>query len=152
VRLRVIQPTEFRSRPPTRASRLEQIGGASLFLVVTALWIFGLVSSEQGSIEYKGFLIVIAAGLSAVSLVITGYLLGRWVYALAFVWVPGAAMTAAGFLMNPTPGGDETGGGLIFLGPLVALFAGLYFVPLIAFGVWLRPRQETVPPGEESVS
>jgi len=45
----VIKPAEFRSRPPIRTSWLELIGGASLFLVVTALWIFGLVSAEQDS-------------------------------------------------------------------------------------------------------
>jgi hypothetical protein len=118
------------------------IGGATLFLVVTALWIFGLVSAEQNSVAYPDFFVVIAAVLSAVSLVITGYLLGRWEYALSFVWIPGAAMTAAGFLMNPTPGGDETGGALIFVGPLVALFGGVYFVPLIALGIWLRRMQE----------
>src|SRR5207247_4022522 len=43
---------------------------------------------------------------------------------------------------NPTPGGDETGGALIFLGPPVALFGGLYFVAVIALGVWLRRRRE----------
>jgi hypothetical protein len=139
----VIQPAEFWSRPPIRTSRLERIGGASLFLVVTVVWIFGLVSGEQGSIAYEDFVILIAAIVSALSLVITGYLLGRWVYALWFVWIPGAAMTAAGFWMNPTPGGDETGGALIFLGPLVSLFGGLYLVPLIALGVWLRRRRET---------
>ena len=143
----MIQPAKFWSRRPIRTSRLELIGGASLFLVVTALWIFGLVSAEQDSITYQDFFVAIASVLSAVSLVITGYLLRRWVYALAFVWIPGAAMTAAGFWMNPTPGGDETGGALIFVGPLVALFGGLYFVPLIALGLWLRRRRERVRPG-----
>ena len=143
----MIRPAEFRSRPPIPASRLEQIGGASLFLVVTALWIIGLVAAELGSMTYEDFLVLIAAGLSAVSLVVTGYFLGRWVYALLFVRVPGAAMTAAGFWMNPTPGGDETGGAFIFVGPLLALFGGLYFVPLIALGVWLRRSRETVHTG-----
>ena len=100
--------------------------------------------NEQGSIAFEDFVVLIAAG--AVSLVLTGYLLGRRVYALWFVWIPGMAMTAAGFWMNPTPGGDETGGALIFLGPLVALFGGLYFVAVIALGVWLRRRRERVRP------
>jgi hypothetical protein len=147
----VIEPAAFWSRAPIRTSRLELIGGASLFLVVTVFWIFGLVSAEQDSITYEDFFVAIAAVLSAVSLVMTGYLLGRWVYALWFVWIPGVAMTAAGFWMNPTPGGDETGGALIFVGPLVALFGGLYFVPLIALGVWLR-RRRTVHPGFASRS
>jgi hypothetical protein len=41
--------------------------------------------------------------------------------------------------MTPTPGGDEAGGGLIFFGGLL-LIPGwpLYFLPLIAAGVYLR--------------
>jgi hypothetical protein len=125
----VIPPGEFRSRPPILASRLEQIGGASLLLVVTVFWIFAL-SADTNSIAWDGSFELIAAVFSTISLVVTGYLLGQW-YVLGIVWIPGLAMTAVGFLI---PSRD----GLIFLGPLVALFGGLYFVPFIALGVWLR--------------
>lgn len=110
----------------------------TLFLAVTAGWNLGLASAEQNWMRYEDLLLLVAAGLSAVSVVVTGYL-GRFRDALVLGWIPGATMVAIGFSMSPEPGGDETGGGMIFIGGLL-LIPGwpLYFFPLIGLGVVLR--------------
>jgi hypothetical protein len=114
--------------------------GVSLFLVVTACWVLGLAAWEQGWIVVSEFLFLAGAGASAVSLLLTGYL-GRTKDALWLGWIPGTTMMAVGFAMTPTPGGDETGGSLVFFGGLVLIGWPIYFFPLIALGVWLRRRR-----------
>lgn len=132
--------------PSTNPSRRERGAGVTLFLLVTACWTLWLASAEQGWIGYGdgygSFVLLIAAGLSAISLVMTGYLLGRTWAALWLGWVPGATMAAVGFSMTPTPGGDEAGGGLIFIGGLLLMLGWpAYFFPLIAIGAALRRRR-----------
>jgi hypothetical protein len=124
-------------------SSRRRLAGDALFLVVTACWVLGLASWEQGWIDVSVFLFAVAAVLSAVSVVVTGYL-GRFVDAALLGWIPGVAMMATGFAMNPEVGGDETGGTLIFFGGLVLIGWPIYFLPLIGLGVWLqrwRPAQ-----------
>jgi hypothetical protein len=96
---------------------------------------------DQGWLEVSESAFAIAAGLSAVSVVLTGYL-GRTKDALWLGWIPGTAMVAAGIAMTPTPGGDEAGASLIFFGGLT-LIPGwpLYFFPLIAAGAYIRSRR-----------
>ena len=51
-------------------------------------------------------------------------------------------MMAIGFAMTPTPGGDETGGNMVFFGGLLlGLGWPFYFLPLIAIGGGLRRRR-----------
>ena len=123
---------------------LDRWAGALLFLVVTACWMFGLVSAELNWIHYADFFLVIATLLSLVSVVLTGYL-GRIQDAAWLGWIPGATMLAIGVAMSPDPGGDETGGALIFVGGLVLVGWAVYFFPLIALGVWLRVLRERRP-------
>ena len=121
--------------------RARRAAGITLFLAVTACWMLGLASAEQNWIGYSDLVLLIAVFLSAVSLVITGYL-GRPWDALWLGWVPGVTMMAIGFSMSPEPGGDETGGGMVFVGGLVLIFGWpAYFFPLIALGAWLRGRR-----------
>ena len=112
-----------------------------LFLVVTACWVFVFAGLDLGWVDPEVSTLAIAAGLSAASVVLTGYL-GRTKDALWLGWMPGAAMVAAGIAMTPTPGGDEAGWSLIFFGGLV-LIPGwpLYFFPLIAAGAYIRTKQ-----------
>jgi hypothetical protein len=112
-----------------------------LFLVVTACWVFVFAGLDLGWVDPEVSTLAIAAGLSAASVVLTGYL-GRTKDALWLGWIPGAAMVAAGIAMTPTPGGDEAGWSLIFFGGLV-LIPGwpLYFFPLIAAGAYIRTKQ-----------
>ena len=125
----------------TNSSRTKRVVGVVLFLVVTACWVFGLAAWEQGWIEVSDSAFAIAAGLSAVSVVLTGYL-GRTKDALWLGWMPGAAMMAVGFAMSPTPGGDETGGTMIFFGGLLLIPGwAIYFFPLIAAGAYIRSRR-----------
>jgi hypothetical protein len=132
--------------PPTiESSRLERAAGPALFLGVTACWMFGLLSAELNWIGYADFFLLIATGFSVVSVVLTGYY-GRLQDALWLGWIPGAAMMAIGFSLSPEPGGDETGGGLNFVGGLVLFGWAVYFFPLIALGVWLRTRAKRPPP------
>jgi hypothetical protein len=135
----LIQQPPGRIPPSIESSRLERAAGITVFLVVTACWTFGLLSAELDWVGYSDFFAVTATVLSIVSVVLTGYL-GRLQDALWLGWIPGAAMMAIGFSLSPEPGGDETGGGLIFLGGLVLFGWGVYFFPLIALGVWLRTR------------
>jgi hypothetical protein len=105
----------------TNPSSRERAAGITLFLVVTACWMLGLASAEQDWVRYADLVLLIAIGVSAVSLVATGYL-GRVRDALWLGWIPGAAMTAIGFAMTPEPGGDERGGRMVFFGGLVLAF------------------------------
>jgi hypothetical protein len=124
-----------------RPDRRERLVGISLFLAVTACWLLLSTSWEQGWIGYDNLFALIAAALSAVGVVITGYL-GRWRDAAWLGWIPGATMMAIGFAMNPTPGGDETGGSMVFFGGLLlGLGWPFYFLPLIAIGAGLRRRR-----------
>jgi hypothetical protein len=121
--------------------RARRAAGITLFLFVTACWMLGAASAEQGWTGYSDLVLLIAVVLSAVSLVITGYL-GRLWDALWLGWVPGVTMMAIGFAMTPEPGGDETGGGMVFFGGLVLVFGWpAYFFPLIALGRGLRGRR-----------
>jgi hypothetical protein len=118
-----------------------RVAGIALFLFVTAAWAIGWAASfELGWIGYDDSVAVLAAGASAVTLVVTGYL-ARYRDALWLGWIPGATMVAIGFAMTPEVGGDETGGSMIFFGFLVLLPGWpLYFFPLMALGTWLRGR------------
>ena len=135
--------TEVLRRPRIyHASRRERLAGAGIFLAVTGCWMLGLASWELGWVEYQDSHVLIAAVLSVVTVVLTGFICelkdAAWLG-----WIPGAAMIAIGFSMTPTVGGDETGGTLVFFGGLVlALGWPFYFLPLIALGVVLRRRRE----------
>lgn len=122
-------------------TKREHIAGIALFLSVTAGWMLGWAASvELEWIPWDDTAAYIAVGLSAVSLVITGYL-GRYRDALLLGWIPGAAAIAIGVAMTPEPGGDETGWSMIFFGGLLLIPAWqLYFFPLLALGTWLRGR------------
>lgn len=126
---------------PALSSGLREAAGVTLFLVVTACWTFGLTSAELDWIGYSDAFVLLAAGLSVGSVVLTGYL-GRLRDALWLGWVPGAAILGIGISMTPDPGGDETGGAMIFIGGLVLLGWAFFFFPLIALGVFLRQRRE----------
>jgi hypothetical protein len=133
------------STTPTSPSSRERAAGITLFLAVTVCWMLGLASAEQDWVRYPDFVLLIAIGLSAVSVAVTGYL-GRVRDALWLGWIPGAAMTAIGYVMSPEPGGDERGGGMVFFGGLVLAFGWpLYFFPLIAAGAGLRGRRARSP-------
>jgi hypothetical protein len=112
----------------------KRLAGVGLFLVVTACWVLGLVAAEQDWITWHDFALLIVAVLSAVSLVLTGYL-GRIMDAVWLGWIPGAVIMAVGF---------ATGSALIFIGGLVLIGWPIYFLPLIALGAWLR-RRRTAP-------
>ena len=122
-------------------STRRRVGGAALYLAVTAGWLLGLVSWELGwaQWEWPDWLWLVIVPLSAGTVVATGYLGGRSRDALVLGWIPGAAMTAIGFALTPEPGGDERGGTMVFFGVLVlALGWPLYFFPLISVGAGLR--------------
>jgi hypothetical protein len=126
------------SSQPEGSSRRRRVAGIALFLAVTACWLTGLALWEQGRLDTSWIVLPIAAAVSAVTLVISGYL-GRAWDALWLGWIPGAAMMAVGFSMSPTPGGDETGGTMIFFGGLVlALGWPAFFFPLIVVGTEIR--------------
>jgi hypothetical protein len=130
-----------RRATPIEPSRRERAAGAALFLVVTACWVVGFASAEQDWIRYEAPVVLIAAVLSAVSVVVAGYL-GRTWAALWLGWVPGAATMAIGFAMTPTPGGDETGGTMVFVGGLLLVFGWPgYFFPLIFAGAGVRAKR-----------
>ncbi len=135
----------------TNSSRTKRVVGVVLFLVVTACWVFVFAGLDLGWLDPTVSAFAIAAGLSAVSVVLTGYL-GRTKDALWLGWIPGTAMVAAGFAMTPEPGGDEAGWSLIFFGGLT-LFPGwpLYFFPLIAAGAYIGSRRAKRLPPESSV-
>jgi hypothetical protein len=96
------------------------------------------VSWEQGWADYDDAFALVAVALSASTVVTTGYL-ARFKDAVLVGWVPGAAMTAIGFAMTPTPGGDEAGGSMVFFGVLLLVLGWpFYFLPLIGFGVGVR--------------
>jgi ABC-type dipeptide/oligopeptide/nickel transport system permease component len=117
---------------------LKRLAGVFLFLVVTACWVLGLAAAEQDWITWDEFVLLIVTILSAVSVVLTGYL-GRIMDAVWLGWIPGAVIMAVGFAI-PAPG-DEVGSALIFVGGLVLIAWPVYFLPLIALGVWLRQRR-----------
>jgi hypothetical protein len=135
----------------TTSSRTRRIVGVVLFLVVTACWVFVFAGLDLGWLDPGAATFAIAAGLSAVSVVLTGYL-GRTKDALWLGWIPGTAMVAAGIAMTPTPGDDEAGWSLIFFGGLT-LIPGwpLYFFPLIATGAYIRSRRVKMLTPESSV-
>jgi hypothetical protein len=109
----------------------KRLAGVGLFLVDTACWVLGLVAAEQDWITWDDFALLIVAVLSAVSLVLTGYL-GRIMDAVWLGRIPGAVIMAVGF---------ATGSALIFIGGLVLIGWPIYFLPLIALGAWLRRRR-----------
>jgi hypothetical protein len=119
------------------SNRLKRPAGVSLFLIVTACWVLGLAAAEQDWITWDDFVLAVLAVLSAVSVVLTGYL-GRIMDAVWLGWTPGAVIMAVGFAIPPP--GDEPGSALIFLGGLVLIGWPIYFLPLMAIGVWLRQR------------
>jgi hypothetical protein len=117
------------------SNRTTRLAGVSLFLGVTACWVLGLVAAEQDWITWDDFVLLIVAVLSAVSLVLTGYL-GRIMDAVWLGWIPGAVIMAVGF---------STEGALIFIGGLVLIGWPIYFLPLIALGVGLRRLRRVAP-------
>lgn len=134
--------------PPTiKPSRLEQAAGVTLFLVVTACWTLwwalslasGDASSGLASPADTGGMI--AAVPSAMSVVVTGYLLGRRDAAtLLLGWIPGALMMAIGFLFAGEVPDDL--GWIVFIGGLLLMVGWpVYFFPLIAIGAYLRGRR-----------
>jgi len=124
--------------PGDNPSRRNRAVGIALFLAVTACWLGGLALWEQGRLDASWIVLPVAAALSGVTVVVTGYL-GRALDALWLGWIPGATMMAVGFSMEPTPGGDETGGTMIFFGGLVlALGWPAFFFPLIVVGTEIR--------------
>lgn len=127
--------------PSTHSSRTRRAVGVLLFLVVTACWVFVFAGLDLGWVDPEVSTLAIAAGLSAASVVLTGYF-GRTRDALWLGWIPGTAMVAVGFAMTPAVGGDEAGWSLIFFGGL-ALIPGwpLYFFPLIAAGAYIRSKR-----------
>ena len=122
-------------------SKREHRAGIALFLSVTAAWmLYWSISFELGWIPYSDSVALIAVALSAVSLVVTGYL-GRYRDALLLGWIPGTAAIAIGIAMTPDPGGDETGWSMIWFGGLMLIPVWqVYFFPLMALGTWLRGR------------
>jgi len=126
----------------TNSNGTQRLVGVVLFLVVTGCWVFVFAGLDLGWLDPSVPALAIAAGMSAVSVVLTGYLGRTKKDALWLGWIPGTAMVAAGIAMTPTPGGDEAGWSLIFFGCLV-LIPGwpLYFLPLIAAGVYIRSRR-----------
>lgn len=127
--------------PPSINPTRSELGGVTLFLVLTACWLLGFASAELGWIGYGDYFFPIAAGLSAMSVVLTGYLIGRTWVGLWLWWVPGATMLAIGFSMTPAPGGEWRGVRMIVLGWLLLIFGWVYFLPLIAIGAALRRRR-----------
>ena len=111
------------------------MAGVTLFVLVTLCWglWFGYFEQRIGSSEpYVDIALLFAAGLSAVSVVLTGYLLGRKLPALWLGWVPGATFLAIG---DPTSS-------LFFVGVYLLFFGWpAYFWPLIAIGAALRRRR-----------
>ncbi len=123
-----------------------------LFLAVTACWLTGLALAEQDRLDASWVVIPIGAALSAVTVVVTGYL-GRVWDALWLGWIPGATMMAIGFSMSPTPGGDETGATMVFFGGLVlGLGWPAYFFPLIAVGSEIRGMRSKRTAGVEAAA
>jgi hypothetical protein len=118
--------------------RVKRLVGVSLFLVVTACWVLGFVSAERDWITWHDFVLLTASILSAASVVLTGYL-GRIMDAVWLGWIPGTVMMAVGFAIPPV--GDEPGSALIFVGGLVLIGWPIYFLPLIALGVWLQRKR-----------
>ena len=125
----------------TNSSRTRRIVGVVLFLVVTACWMFVFAGLDLGWLDPQVSALAIAAGLSAASVVLTGYL-GRTRDALWLGWIPGTVMVAVGFAMTPEVGGNESGWSLIFFGGLTLLPGWpLYFFPLIATGAYIRSKR-----------
>jgi hypothetical protein len=109
---------------------------APLFLVVTAFWLLVFSTPESDwELRHEDILGGIALVLSAVSVVMTGFVGRRVEDALFLGWIPGAAMMALGLLW---PARDA----LIFVGGLVLFGWAVYFFPLIALGVALRERRQ----------
>jgi hypothetical protein len=114
----------------------KRLAGILLFLVVTACWVLGLVSADQDWIAWHEAVFWIAWILSALSVVLTGYL-GRIMDAVWLGWIPGAVQLAVGLAIDNT---------LILVGGLVLIGWAVYFLPLIALGVWLRHRRAASAP------
>jgi hypothetical protein len=60
------------------SNRLKRLAGVSLFLVVTACWVLGLVAAEQDWITWHDFVLLVVTILSAVSVVLTATSAGSW--------------------------------------------------------------------------
>jgi hypothetical protein len=125
--------------PSVRPSRRQEVAGIALFLVVTVAWNLWLALPDwdahlsarlMSPFDLGGLL---AAVPSALSVVATGYLIGRAIAVVWLGWIPGALMMAIGFLFV------DSLGGLIFVGGLLLMLGWpLYFLPLIGIGVGLR--------------
>ena len=107
-----------------------------MFLVVTACWVLGFVSADQDWVVWHEAVFWIAWILSALSVVLTGYL-GGIMDAVWLGWIPGAVQMAIGFAMDNA---------LITIGGLVLIGWAVYFLPLIALGAWLQHRRAASAP------
>jgi hypothetical protein len=125
--------------PSVEPSRREEVAGIALFLAVTVAWLLWIAIPDwdwdapaglTNPFDLGG---LIAAVPSALSVVVTGYLIGRALAVVWLGWIPGALMMAVGFLFV------DSLGGLIFIGGILLVLGWpLYFLPLIGIGVGLR--------------
>jgi hypothetical protein len=125
--------------PSVKPSRRQEVAGIALFLAVTVGWTLWIAIPDwdwdapaglTNPFDLGG---LIAAVPSALSVVVTGYLIGRAVAAVWLGWIPGVLIMAVGFLFV------DSLGGLIFVGGLLLILGWpLYFLPLIGIGVGLR--------------
>jgi hypothetical protein len=127
--------------PSVRPSGREEVAGIALFLAVTVGWTLWLAVPDWDWDASAGLTNpfdlggLIAAIPSALSVVVTGYLISRAVAAVWLGWIPGALMMGVGFLFV------DSLGELIFVGGLLLMLGWpLYFLPLIGVGVVLRAR------------
>ena len=114
----------------------KRLAGILLFLVVTACWVLGFLSADEEWVVWHEAVFWIAWILSALTVVLTGYL-GGIMAAVWLGWIPGAVQMAIGLAMENT---------LILFGGLVLIGWPVYFLPLIAFGAWLRRRRAAPAP------
>ena len=124
--------------PSAKPSRHEQVAGVALFLAVTVAWTLWITLPDWDTDSPAGLTNpfdlggIIAAVPSAVSVIVTGYLIGRAIAAVWLGWIPGVLLMAIGFIADGLSG-------LIFIGGLLLMFGWpVYFLPLIGSGVGLR--------------
>jgi hypothetical protein len=133
-------PEKWWTRAQFQTSTRERREGFALFLGVTLVWTLGLAAADQEWIAYNTLLWLFAWVLSAISLVVTGYLLGRYTDALWLGWIPGAALIATSFVLFFA---GQPGMTILCVGATVLISALVCFLRLIALGAWLRRRRNT---------
>ncbi len=125
------------------ASKRERRAGFALFFLVTALWALwcslGLTTWDDipavvSPADVGGVIAVIPSALSVIA---TGYLLGRRTTLIWLGLIPGALMTAIGSV-----GFNSDLVWLLYFGlPLLIFGWPLYFLPLLGLGAYLRGRR-----------